>query len=189
MKTISFESNFGNFDYTATITLPDEELSVAAVNIARKGIANEMYRAAGSAVEKEFEVEFPLVKSRDKNVPADQRGRRAIPHTAATLAKFTKVVNEKCATMAKDDGEPLITVVVSEVAHEYGAAGDKPTAEATEMWTRVQALKPEEKFQAALKSLGLAEDYTDETGILACKKKLTEAKAAAKLQTNALLGI
>ncbi len=178
MKTIVFTSNFANFDYSATIQMPDEVLSPEAERYIRKGVANDMYRAAGSSVQKEFEAEFPAVKVRDKAVPADERGRRAVPYNTDTVAKFTKLANEACVAIAKEDGGPLITVAVTG-QHEFNKDGDAPTKEATELWTSVQG-KVGEAFEKALKVLGLDETYTDESGVLACKRFLQEAKRKAK---------
>lgn len=195
MKKITFDSNFGNFDYQATITLPDETLSDPAIRMSRKGIANDMYRAAGSAVEKEFAEEFPMVKCRDKTVDAADRGRRAIPFNNATRAKFEKLANAKCVELAKEDGEPLITVVVTG-QHEFGAADDKPTKEATALWTAIQQL-PEEQFNDKLRLLGLdpvtyqtlKPEDADAIAIIAVRDALRAARQKAADAAKAALGL
>lgn len=173
MKTISFESNYGNFAYRLNAEV-GEELTSATESLCVQGLANIAYRVAGSAVDKALGV-----KERKGVVFSDADGERI-------NAAVSKKIGELEAKDTKLKELKMSFAVTGQ--HVFGEGGDAPTKEATEMWTRVQGLPPE-KFEVALKSLGLAEDYTDESGILACKKKLTEAKAAAKAQAAALLGI
>lgn len=173
MKTIEQTSNYGNFNYRITAEV-GEDVNPATIALCEQGMLNIAYRIAGSAVDKALGV-----KER-KGVEYSEESAQII--NAAVSKKLTELVGKTPALT----GLKLSFAVTGQ--HEFGATGDAPTKEATEMWTKVQAL-PAEKFATALKALGLAEDYTDETGILACKRKLTEAKAAAKAQASALLGV
>lgn len=188
MKTITFTSNWGNFDYSATADFADEVLSTQAENYIRKGIANDMYRAAGSGVEKVFEEKFPAVKLRDKTVDAADRGRRAVPFNTETTKMFETAANDMAKDIAKSDGGPVIVVKVTG-QHEYGAGSNVVTKEATELWTKVQGL-PKERFETTLKTLGLGDDYTDESGVAACRNFMLDAKRkAAEAAKNALGGL
>lgn len=187
MKTIEFKSNYGNFAYRMTAEV-GEELTPATEVLAVQGLANICYRVAGSSVDKVLGV-----KVRKDVSFSDDDGERI---NAAVSKKIGEMVGKDAALTALK----LSFAVTGQ--HVFGEGGDAPTKEATEMWTRVQALK-EPKFGQAMSALGFVGtviteedgaqhvdyDYDDASGILACKKKLTEAKAAAKLQAATLLGI
>lgn len=154
MKVITFNSNFGNFAYEATITLPDVKLSVEAERMAKKGVGSDMYRTAGSSVEKSFEKEFPAVKERNKDIAPELRGRRAIPYSTATAAQFTEFVNLACAKLAKDEGEPKITV---KVTGQY-VYGDKDDSAGKIALGMAEVLKDN---PAALAAMGVPEGTVD----------------------------
>lgn len=193
MKTIEFTSNYSAFKYRMTAEV-GENLTEATEALCMEGIANICYRTAGSNVDKALGV-----KSK-KNGGMGREGLSydsALGETinAAVSAKITELEN---ATGSKVKALKLSFAVIGE--HVKGESGDAPTKEATEMWTKVQALveTPEEiaggmakgsKFEKALKTLGLAEDYTDEQGIMACKARLTAAKQAAKVAAATALGM
>lgn len=194
MKTIEFKSNYASFSYRMTAEV-GEDLTEATEALCLQGIANLCYRTVGSNVDKALGV---------KSKKNGGMGRDAVKWDAELGNTIDTAVSAKITELENETGSKLKALKLSFAVtgeHVKGEGGsDAPTKEATEMWTKVQALteSPEEiaagmqkgaKFERALKALGLAEDYTDETGILACKRKLTEAKAAAKAQASALLGV
>lgn len=192
MKTIEFKSNYGNFDYRMTAEVGDE-VNAATTVLCLQGLANICYRVAGSSVDKALGV-----KERKGVVFSDADGERI---NAAVSKKLTEML-VKDATLV-----PLKLSFAVTGEHEWGAGADAPSKKAEELWTRVQGLveTPEElaagmakgaKFEKALAALGLAEDYTDETGIAACMKMVAAANAAARAakakaeaQTAALIGV
>lgn len=191
MKTIEFKSNYGNFAYRMTAQIGDE-VNAASEALCLEGLANICYRVAGSAVDKALGVK-------------KGEGRKAVLFVPNMGDEIDAAVNKKLAEL-----EAKQTVLVElklnfmvTGQHMFGEGGDAPTKEATEMWTRVQALE-EAKFNKAMVALGFEDnveidsegkptvhtfDYDDEKGILACKRKLQEAKAAAKAQAASLLGL
>lgn len=195
---IEFKSNWGNFDYTATVELEDG-LSEQTVSYVRKGIGNDMYRAAGSSLDKAFEKEFPAVAVKDKKLPATERGRRAVPFNAATKESFGKLVNEKLKELAEEEKGALITVVVGR-EHEFGAEGGVSSRViATAVWTQMQSL-PQEQFVVACMIYGVKLDAngdaeSDESAIEAVhafnqksKKPATpKASPAAPAQVDQVL--
>lgn len=163
-KTIEFKSNYGNFDYRMTAVVGDE-VNEATTALCLQGLANICYRVAGSSVDKALGV-----KERKSVEYSDADGERI---NAAVSKKLTEMLAaEKTKVLA---GLSMSFAVTG--AHEFGAE-EKGTKEATELWTVIQAL-PEDKFNEKLKVLGLDEDYTDETAIIAVAKALRDARKAA----------
>lgn len=188
MKTIEFKSNYGNFAYRMTAEVGDE-VNESTTALCVEGLANICYRVAGSAVDKALGVK-------------KGEGRKALAYVPSLGDEVDAAVSKKLKEL--EGKEVALTALKLSFMvtgqHVFGEGSDAPTKEATEMWTKVQALTetPAElatgmakgaKFEKALAALGLAEDYTDESGILACKAKLTAAKLAAKQQAAALLGV
>lgn len=174
MKTITFESNYGNFSYRMTAEIGDE-VNAATEVLCTQGLANICYRVAGSSVDKALGV-----KERKGVEYSDNDGERI---NAAVSDKLTKMLlEEKTKGLA-----PLKLSFAVTGQHEFGSTSDAPSKEATELWVKVQAMQGE-KFEKALKVLGLNEDYTDESGILAAKKFLQAAKKAAQVAAAAALG-
>lgn len=173
MKTIDMTSNYGNFAYRFTAEV-GEELTPATVELCRQGLANIAYRVAGSAVDKALGI----------------KERKSVEYSDATGEQINAAVSKKIAELEGKDamlkGLKMSFAVTGQ--HVFGEGGDKPTIAATEMWTKVQAL-PAEKFEVALKTLGLDENYTDEQGVLACKARLTAAMQAAKVAAATALGM
>lgn len=175
MKTIEFRSNYGNFDYRMTAEV-GEELTAATEALAAQGLANICYRVAGSSVDKAL----------------GAKDRKAVLFSDADGEKINAAVSAKINAMLAAEKTKVLQALKLSFAvtgeHVFGESADAPSKEATEMWTKVQGLAPEH-FALALKALGLDEEYTDESGILACKRKLQEAKAKAKAETLALVGV
>lgn len=201
MKDITFKSNFGRFEYeiTATIdpevfrTLPfvdggstDAEKATAVsearmqaqfTNLAMRGLADTGFRGVSSDVEK------ALV---DAKLMTKEQKRAEVVFAKETAVLIAEKAQTKLDEIAKKQNLPAMFFRVTG-EHVFGEAGDKPTKEATDAWTKLQAL-PEEQFKVVLKGLGLGEDYTDETAILAVKKQLAVRKAriAAEMQKDLL---
>lgn len=184
MKTIEFKSNYGNFAYRMTAEI-GEDVNAGTEALCLQGLANICYRVAGSNVDKALGV----------------KERKSVNYSGSLGDDIDTAVSKKITEMEKKDAGlvPLKLSFMVTGQHVFGEGGDAPTKEATEMWTRVQGLD-EEKFVVAMRALGfkvegtggaakLVDEYDDAAGILACKKKLTEAKAAAKAQAASLLGI
>lgn len=94
---------------------------------------------------------------------------------------------EEAVRKAVKDYLTDIRVDVSEyVPSESG--DNKPTAEATELWTKIQSL-PAPEFEKKLAVLGLDDDYDDASAILAIRNKLREARQRAAEQAKSALGV
>lgn len=177
MKTIKFESNYGNFAYRMTAEV-GEDLTDATAALAVQGLANICYRVAGSAVDKALGV----------------KERKSVLFSAADGERISAAVSKKLVEL--EGKTPILAALKMSFAvtgqHEFGTAGGDPTKEATELWTKVQA-KPEAEFEKALTQLGLDADYDDEKGIAACHaflRKVKEVqKAALEATKNALGGL
>lgn len=173
MKTIEFKSNFGRFAYEASCEIGDE-VNEATTNLALRGMADTCFRGVSSEVEKAL-VAAKLMTEEQK------RSEVLYSQEAATLIGVKGT--EKLKAICEKQKLPAISFkVVGE--HVFGEASDKPTKAATEMWTSIQSLVGD-KFEKALVYLGLDEDYDDESGILACKAKITAAKAEAEAKQKA----
>lgn len=181
MKTIEFKSNYGNFAYSLTATIGEDVNEETSWLAETQGLGNLAYRVCGSAVDKALEVKTKEAKfDNRKDVPYGQANLDKI--NAAVTASITKIVADK----------PIVGKLNMKFAvtgqHVFGESSDAPTKEATELWTTVQG-KQGEAFTKALKVLGLKEDdYTDESGVLACKRFLQDAKRKAKEAAVSALG-
>lgn len=179
MKTITTEkSNFGRFGYTLTTTIGDEVNDATTALVVKEALPNLGFRAIGSEVEK------ALVKA---GVMTKDSKRSEVSYSLETSKLIATAAQAKLDAIAKKEGYPEISYSPTG-EHVYGEAGEKPTKEATELWTKVQGLQGD-AFEAALKKLGLGEDYDDDSGILACKAMLTKAREAAKVAQAAALGL
>lgn len=173
MKTIEQTSNYGNFAYRITAEV-GEDVNPATVALCGQGMLNIAYRIAGSAVDKALGV-----KER-KGVEYSEESAQII--NAAVSKKLGELV-EKTPALA---GLKLSFAVTGQ--HEFGEAGGGATKEAAALWAEVQGWETP-KFEAALKKMGLTSDYTDEAGIMACKKVLQDAKKRAAEAAKSALGI
>lgn len=173
MKKITFESNYGHFAYRFDAEIGDA-VNAQSEWLCYQGLANIAYRVAGSAVDKALGI----------------KERKSVEYSDADGERINAAVSKKLTELAAKEGNIKLLNMSFAVTgqHVFGEGNDAPTKEATEMWTKVQALE-EGKFKAALKTLGLAEDYTDEQGIMACKARLTAAKQAAKVAAATALGM
>lgn len=177
MKKIEFKSNYGNFDYRMTAEI-GEEVNAASEALCMEGLANICYRVAGSAVDKALGVK-------------KGEGRKAVGYSDEDGERVNAAVSKKLNEILEKQGvlKPLGLSFAVLGQHEFGAANDTPTKEAVELWTQVQAMVPEEKFNGALKALGLdPEDYEDDEAVLACKRHLQKVKAEAKAKALSALG-
>lgn len=175
MKTITFTSNYGNFDYRMTAEV-GEDVNEATTALCLQGLANICYRVAGSSV--------------DKALGAKER--KGVEYSEETGGKIDAAVSKKLTELLAAEKTKVLSALNMSFAvtgmHEFGAE-DKGTKEATELWTVIQGL-PGERFAEKLKVLGLDENYTDETAIIAVAKALREArKAAAERAKNDLAGL
>lgn len=175
MRTITFNSNFGRFAYEITAEI-GEEVNEESANLCVRGLADTGFRGVSSDVEKSL-VEAKLMTKEQK--------RGEVAFATATAALIVEKAQAKLDEIAKKGKLPAMSFRVTR-EHVFGEAGEKPTKEATERWTALQSL-PTEKFERALKLLGLGEDYTDEQGILAVKKHLNDAKERAAQAAKAAL--
>lgn len=167
---IEFKSNYGNFDYSISA----EVEAGGSETLMTQGLANIAYRVAGSSVDKALGV----------------KERKGVAYSVEDAGKIDAAVSKKLTELeAKDAGLASLKLSFHVTGqHEFGEGGaNVVTKEATELWTSVQAL-PGEKFATVCKNLGLGEDYTDEQGILACKKFLAAEKAKAKAGALAAMG-
>ncbi len=99
-----------------------------------------------------------------------------------------EVANTVSVAIAKAVKDYLTDVRVDVSEYVPSESGDnKPTAEATELWTKIQQL-PEPEFNKKLAVLGLVEDeYDDASAILAIRNKLREARQRAAEQAKSAL--
>lgn len=154
-----------------------EDVNAATTALCIQGLANICYRVAGSAVDKALEV----------------KERKGVEYSDAVGEKINVAVSKKLGELLaaeKTKGlEPLKLSFAVIGQHEFGAV-ETGTKEALEVWTKLQGEKDGEKFAATLKKLGLDDNYTDETAIVAVAKALRDArKAAAEAAKAGLLGV
>lgn len=193
MKTITFESNYGNFDYRMTAEV-GEDVNAATTALCVQGLANICYRVAGSSVDKALGV----------------KDRKAVEFSDADGERINAAVSKKLGEMLAAEKTQVLAPLKLSFAvtgqHEFGATdGGKPTKDDVELWTSVQSTVVRDaegnvdkaatnaKFEASLKVLGLDEDYDDAKAIAACRKLRLEAvrkqAEVAKANTKAALGI
>lgn len=179
MKTIqSVKTNFGRYAYALETTIGDEVNDGTTKLVIGEALPNLGFRAVGSEVEK------ALVAAK---VMTKDTKRSEVAYTLDTSKVIAEAAQKKLDEVCKKEGYPAISFLpLGE--HVFGEGSDKPTKEATEMWTKVQGFQGE-KFTKALALLGLKEeDYSDESGVLACKvyiqktRKEAMEKAAAALE-------
>lgn len=162
MKTIKFESNYGNFDYRMTAQTPDGGAEVLEV----QGLANIAYRVAGSSVDKALGT-----KDRKSVLYSKEDAQRI---NAAVSAKLTELEGKNAALKACG-----ISFAVTG-QHVFGEGAVEATKEATEMWTKLQSNPDEEQFKRQCKHLGIdPEAGDDEKAIAACVVFLREQKRKA----------
>lgn len=177
MKTITFESNYGNFAYRITAEV-GENLTEATEWLALQGIANIAYRVAGSAVDKAMGV-----KVRKELLFTPEAGEQI---SAAVSKKLTELE-------AKDEKLKALKCGFAVTGqHEFGATGEV-SKEVQELWGKVQALYGEAFAKALtnLRTFGFpeGEDYEDEDGLAACKALLRKVKEDAKKAAQEAVGI
>lgn len=173
---IEFKSNYGNFAYRITAEI-GSDVNPETVFLAKQGLANIAYRVCGSSVDKALGV----------------KDRKSVEYSEADAERINAAVSAKLSELekkAKDALPGALKVSFAVVGqHEFGAA-EAGTKEALEVWTKLQQEKDSEKFAAILKNLGLGEDYTDETAVVAVAKALRDArKAAAEAAKAKMLGV
>lgn len=180
MKTIKFESNYSTFAYRLTAEV-GEELTPATEELCLQGLANIAYRVAGSRIDKALGV---------KSKKNGGMGREGVAFDPKHIPTIESAVSTAITELENVEGSKVKPLGLSfAVTGEYVPKTDGTASkEATELWTKVQAL-PADKFEAAIKKLGLAEDYDDESGIAACVRHIQAEKAKAKLAAAAGLGV
>lgn len=175
-NTIEFESSYGNFAYKISAEI-GEDVNPQTVFLAKQGLANIAYRVCGSSVDKALGV----------------KDRKSVEFSDATGEQINAAVSKKLTELEgkAKDALPKELKVSFQITgqHEFGVA-ESGTKEATAVWTQLQGEKDEAKFALTLKKLGLGEDYTDETAIVAVAKALRDArKAAAEAAKANMLGL
>lgn len=178
MKTITFTSNYAAFTYRMT-ALVGEELTEATEALCLEGVSNLCYRVAGSAVDKALGV---------KSKKNGGMGRDGIAFDTKHIPTIEAAVSAKITEMENAEGSKLKALELSfAVTGEYvKGEGGTSSKEAEALWVQVQAL-PADKFEGAIKKLGLDENYDDEKGIAACQRHIqAEKRAAAERAKNAL---
>ncbi len=123
-----------------------------------------------------------------RGVFAELRETTGAKRRYENCADFDSAIAEKVNVAISKAVKDYLTDVRVDVS-EYvpSESGDnKPTQEATELWTKIQTL-PEAEFDKKLAVLGLGDDYDDASAILAIRNKLREARQrAAEAAKNAL---
>lgn len=164
MKTIEFKSNYGNFAYRFTAEV-GEDVNAASTALCIQGLANIAYRVAGSAVDKALGV----------------KERKGVEFSDADGERINAAVSKKLNEMIVKDGvlSQLHLSFAVTGQHVFGeGAGGEPTKADKELWTSIQQM-PGEKFEAAVKLIGIPEDYDDESALKAVRAwRLTEDRKA-----------
>lgn len=181
MKTITFNSNYSAYSYRMNAEV-GEDLTPATLELCMQGVANICYRTVGSNVDKKLGV---------KSKKNGGMGRDGITFDPAHIPTIEAAVSEKITELEKDEknGAMFKAMKLSfAVTGEYVKGETASSKEAEALWTQVQAL-PGDKFETALKKLGLAEDYDDASGIAACQRHIQAEKRAAAERAKAGLGL
>lgn len=169
MKTIKFESNYGNFAYRLTANVGDDVNEETIWLAESQGLANICYRVAGSSVDKAMGV-----KERKALGYSEQAAEQINAAVSAKLSELEK--NEKVGKFVK--ALKLSFAVVGQ--HEFGTKDDgKPTAADAAIWTAMQTA-PEAKFEAACKTIGIGEEYDDDVALKAVRVWRLAGERAAK---------
>lgn len=119
---ITFDSNYGNFDYTIGAEIEDSELSPLAVELAKQGLANIAYRVAGSAVDKALAID-PKVGRRSVEY-SEEAGEKIDASVKATLAKLEA---------AEKNALPKGVTFTVTGKHEFGEGGESAMVRATNL--------------------------------------------------------
>ncbi len=165
MKTITFTTYWGNFNYSVT-TAVEEGVSKATEALALEGVANIAYRPAASAAMKAFftKEQIKAWKAQKANGEREDESdslRRSVVYSDDNVAKFTKGAQDKLDEIVKDKGLAAITLTVIG-QHVYGEKENVTTKEATEIWTALQSEKDEAVFIAKCKFLGIDPEAGDD---------------------------
>lgn len=182
MKNITFVSNYGNFATEMKAQIGEDVNPATTWLCETQGLGNLQYRMCGSRVDKALGVKTKENRKYEKRVE--------VPYSAANSAIIEKAVREALDELAESEASVAKLGITFRITgqHEYGSTDDKPTKEATALWTAIQAL-PEAKFNEKLKVLGLDADYTDETAIIAVRDALRKARQEAADAAKAKLGL
>lgn len=162
----TFNSNWGNFAYALVANIVEETLSEKTLKLIDEGMANLSYRACGSSVAKALGVK----------TGSGEEGRRGVLYSDEDAERINKAANDKLTKLGFSDSEISFSVTGQ---HEYGAE-EKPTKEATEAWTKIQAM-PEPRFTEKCKLIGIdPESYEDADAILKVRRFLIDTARKAK---------
>jgi hypothetical protein len=176
MKTITFNTYWGNFNYNVTTQTPDG----GSEALETEGLANIAYRPAASAAMKAFFTKEQVAAWKKAKATAGDDAdslRRSVDYNDANVETFRKGAQDKLDEIVKDKKlAPIVLTVTGQ--HEYGADTNVATKEATELWTKLQG-QPEAQFAATLAKLGLTSDYDDASGIAACRNFMLDIKRKA----------
>lgn len=164
MKTIEFKSNYGNFAYRFTAEV-GEEVNAASTALCVQGLANIAYRVAGSAVDKALGV----------------KERKGVEFSDADGERINAAVSKKLNEMIVKDsvlGNLKLSFAVTG-QHVFGGSDQgEPTKADKELWTNIQSFDGV-KFEAAVKLIGIPEDYDDESALKAVRAwRLAEDRKA-----------
>jgi hypothetical protein len=147
MKEITFDSNFGQFNYRITAMVGDE-VNEQSTNLCIRGLADTGFRGVASEVEK------ALVKG---GFATKETKRSEIEYSEEASAVIQTTAQSKLDEIATKANLPEMTFEVTG-KHEYGDQ-EQSRVMATAMWAQV---KDNDALRA---SLGADEDTTDEAGI------------------------
>lgn len=151
-----------------------EELTAGTEFLAMQGIANLCYRTVGSNVDKALGV-----KSRKNGGD----GRTALNFSDADGETINKAVSAKLTELeAKEGGAAMRALKLSFAVtgqHVFGeSAQGEPTKADKELWTNIQSFDGV-KFEAAVKLIGIPEDYDDDSALKAVRAwRLAEDRKA-----------
>ncbi len=188
MKDITFNTYWGNFNYSVT-TAVEDEVSEPTKALALEGIANIAYRPAASAAMKAFFTKEQITAWKKQKATSGAEDsdslRRSVEFNPSNIETFRKGAQDKLDEIVKDKKlAPIVLRVTGQ--HEYGAAENTQTKEATEIWTALQGEKDEAVFVAKCKFLGIDPEAGDDVkAITAIRNWRLEVKRAAEAKAKA----
>lgn len=147
MKEITFDSNFGQFNYRITAEIGDE-VNEMSTNLCVRGLADTGFRGVASEVEK------ALTKA---GFSTKDTKRSEIEYSDEAALVIQETAQSKLDEIATKANLPAMTFEVTG-KHEYGDQ-EQSRVMATAMWSQV---KDNDALRA---SLGADDDTTDEAGI------------------------
>lgn len=194
MKVITFNSNWASFAYRLNAEIGEDCTSATEWLCQEQALANIGYRIAGSRIDKALGV---------KSKKNGGMGREGVSFDPKHIPTIESAVSAAITEMENDE---KLGKFVKELKLSFAVTGEYvpqstgvESKEATELWTKVQALPAEGDgpgtFGHAMAKLGFKEDpkgefeYDDDSGIAACKRHIQAEKAKAKLAAAGALGL